>query len=66
QISWVFDLNFTPSFQAVHRRKYINQIEATLPQSKEITEAVKKAYHYVESHLLNPGILDIPLFQTIV
>ena len=66
QISWVFDLNFTPSFQAVHRRKYINQIEATLPQSKEITEAVKKAYHYVENHLLNPGILDIPLFQTIV
>jgi hypothetical protein len=37
-----------------------------LPQSKEITEAVKQAYNYVENHLLDPGISDIPLFQTIV
>jgi hypothetical protein len=63
QISWVFDLNFVPSFQAVHRRKYINQIEATLPQSKEIREAVKQAYNYVEKHLLNPEMADIPLCQ---
>ncbi|PQP32681.1 HD family phosphohydrolase, partial [Desulfobacteraceae bacterium SEEP-SAG10] len=35
QISWVFDLNFVTSFQAVKTRAYIEQIEATLPHSKE-------------------------------
>ncbi|RZB34806.1 MAG: hypothetical protein SRB1_00574 [Desulfobacteraceae bacterium Eth-SRB1] len=50
QISWVFDLNFTPSFQAVQKRRYIEQIEATLPQSKNITEAVGQAHDYVLKH----------------
>ncbi|MFV9692047.1 MAG: hypothetical protein ACNY01_13950, partial [Desulfobacteria bacterium] len=47
QISWVFDLNFTPSFQAVQKRRYIEQIEATLPQSKDITKAIGQAHDYV-------------------
>lgn len=51
QISWVFDLNFVPSFQAVKTREYIEQIEATLPHSKEITEAVSHAHDYVNRHL---------------
>ncbi|MBW1759174.1 MAG: HD family phosphohydrolase, partial [Deltaproteobacteria bacterium] len=48
QIGWVFDLNFTPSFQAVQKYKYIQQIAATLPQSKEIAAAVKEAEAYVK------------------
>jgi hypothetical protein len=51
QISWVFDLNFAPSFQAVKTRGYIEQIEATLPISKEITAAVSHARDYVNRHL---------------
>ncbi len=51
QISWVFDLNFVPSFQAVKTRKYIEKIEAALPHSKEITEAVSHAHDYVSRHL---------------
>lgn len=51
QISWVFDLNFTPSFQAVKDREYLEKIEATLPQSKEISVAVKHALDYVARHL---------------
>ncbi|MGD2030731.1 MAG: HD domain-containing protein [Desulfobacterales bacterium] len=51
QISWVFDLNFAPSFRAVKTREYIEQIEATLPHSKEITEAVSHAHDYVNRHL---------------
>ncbi len=47
QIGWVFDLNFTPSFQAVQRHKFIQQIAATLPQSKKIAAAVKEAEAYV-------------------
>lgn len=48
QISWVFDLNFAPSFKAVKELEYIEKIEATLPHSKEITAAVKNAHDYVE------------------
>ncbi|MBT8373578.1 MAG: HD family phosphohydrolase, partial [Deltaproteobacteria bacterium] len=51
QISWAFDLNFAPSFQAVEHRKYLRQIEATLPQSPDIEDAVAMAHGYVKSHL---------------
>jgi len=51
QISWVFDLNFAPSFKAVENRKYLKQIEATLPQSPDIADAVALAQSYVKSHL---------------
>lgn len=51
QISWVFDLNFAHSFRAVKTCEYIEQIEATLPHSKEITEAVIQAHDHVNSHL---------------
>ena len=51
QISWAFDLNFTPSFQAVEHRKYLRQIEATLPQSPDIENAVAMVHSYVKSNL---------------
>ncbi len=51
QISWVFDLNFASSFKAVENRKYLFQIEATLPQSPDIVDAVAIAHSYVKSHL---------------
>ena len=51
QISWVFDLNFTPSFRSVENRKYLHQIEATLPQSPDIEDAIAMAHSYVKSHL---------------
>jgi len=47
-VSWVFDLNFVPSFQEAQNRNYIGQIEKALPQSKEVTEAVKQARDYIE------------------
>ena len=51
QISWVYDLNFIPSFRMVKACKYIEQIEAALPYSKEITETVLHAHDYVNRHL---------------
>ena len=48
QISWVFDLNFAPSFKAVQKRNYLELIKATLPESKDIHEAVKEAQDYVD------------------
>jgi hypothetical protein len=51
QISWVYDLNFVPSFRMVKACEYIEQIEAALPYSKEITETVLHAHDYVNRHL---------------
>ena len=51
QISWVYDLNFVPSFRTIKTCEYIEQIEAALPNSKEITEAVLFAHDYVNRHL---------------
>jgi hypothetical protein len=51
QISWVYDLNFVPSFQTVNKKKYIEKLEEALPQSKEIKEVVKLAHNHVISFL---------------
>lgn len=55
QIGWVYDLSFVPAFQVVQRHNIIERIEAALPQSKEITEAVSHAKDYVKMRLQNPG-----------
>ncbi|MDL1969187.1 MAG: HD domain-containing protein [Deltaproteobacteria bacterium] len=52
QIGWVYDLNFVPSFQTVQNRKYIEKLEETLPESKEIKEAVQQAHDHVNSFVL--------------
>ncbi|MBW1741259.1 MAG: HD domain-containing protein [Deltaproteobacteria bacterium] len=46
QISWIYDVNFNPTFRAVHERQYMEKIAATLPQTREISEvlAVVQAY----------------------
>jgi hypothetical protein len=51
QISWVYDLNFVPSFRTVQNRKYIEKIEETLPQSIKIKEAIQHAHDHVNSFL---------------
>lgn len=51
QISWVFDINFIPSFRAVKNNNFIDMLEDTLPKVSEITGAVKIARDYVNSKL---------------
>jgi hypothetical protein len=48
QISWVFDLNFRPTYRAVYERQYVERIAATLPQTREISEVVAKVQGYVK------------------
>jgi hypothetical protein len=54
QISWVFDINFIPSFRAIEKNNFIDMIEETLPKVKEITGAVKIARDHVDSMLVTP------------
>jgi hypothetical protein len=48
QLSWVYDLNFKPSFRLLIERDYLNRIISTLPQTREILNAslsLKKFVH---------------------
>jgi len=51
QISWVFDLNFQPTFRAVHERRYVERIAAVLPQAGEIQELVAIVQEYIDEQL---------------
>lgn len=51
QISWVYDLNFTPAFRALKKRAYIERIASELPQTPEIIAAVKKTRSFIQSAL---------------
>ena len=48
QISWVFDVNFRPTFRVVHERKYVEKIAAYLPQTREIQQIVAMVRAYLE------------------
>ncbi|MCG2720404.1 MAG: HD domain-containing protein [Thermodesulfovibrionales bacterium] len=52
QLSWVFDLNFRPSFQILKERDYINRIAAHLPQTEEINKVIVFLKEYVQEKLL--------------
>jgi HD-GYP domain-containing protein (c-di-GMP phosphodiesterase class II) len=48
-IGWVYDLNFKPTYRAVRRRRYVQSIAETLPQSPEVNEIVSIALTHVAS-----------------
>lgn len=51
QIGWVYDLNFSRTFQIVRENKYIEKIrEALPPGSLRSTEVYEKALSYLESN----------------
>ncbi|MEW6569977.1 MAG: HD domain-containing protein [Nitrospirota bacterium] len=51
QLSWIFDLNFTPSFKLLSERKYIDRIIAHLPQTDEIQQASLFLKDFVEKRI---------------
>jgi len=53
QISWVFDINYIPSFRLIRKNNYIDLFKETLPKKKKISEAIKIACNYVDSRLIN-------------
>ena len=38
QLSWVFDLNFLPSFTLLGENNYIERLAASLPRTKDIRD----------------------------
>ncbi|NVL90115.1 MAG: HD domain-containing protein [Desulfobacterales bacterium] len=47
-ISWIFDLNFKPTFRAAQKRRYIEKIAATLPHTREIEQLVAMVQAYLK------------------
>jgi putative nucleotidyltransferase with HDIG domain len=51
QMGWVFDVNFSRTFQLIHERHYIELIRDALPRSKTISEIYFTVRSYLEEHV---------------
>ncbi|ACN13593.1 HD domain protein [Desulforapulum autotrophicum HRM2] len=50
QISWVFDLNFTPTIDRVKDRHYIEKIASTMPQCPDLSTALDHVFNHMDTH----------------
>ena len=53
QLSWLYDINFKPSFQLFLERDYLNRIIAQLPQSEEIQKLSLFLENFIKKKLQN-------------
>jgi len=53
QLSWLYDLNFKPSFQLFLERDYMNRITAQLPQTKEIQRVLRSLEEFINHRFKN-------------
>ena len=60
QISWIFDLNFSPSIQWVKQRKYIDKIAEVLPDTPRVKTAISQVYQYMNSRVPLNGSYQNP------
>ncbi len=52
QFSWVFDINFKPSFEIVFKNRFLEKIYDTLPKNDIIIEIYRKIKVYAENRLM--------------
>ena len=50
QIGWIYDINFTPAFKCVKKRKYLEMIRDVLPESKKVERIFSVAQSYLNEH----------------
>lgn len=59
QLSWVFDLNFQPTFRRILERRVIERIENRLPRIQQVVRLAGKARDFVRaSAMAGEGTLD--------
>jgi hypothetical protein len=51
QLSWLYDLNFTPSFQLFSERDYLSRMTSQLPQTGEIQEIARSLENFIKQRL---------------
>ena len=53
QLSWVYDLNFKPSFKMLVEKRYLEKIYSTLPKNDTVIQIYRKVKVFVENKLLS-------------
>lgn len=53
QLTWVYDLNFSTSFEMLVERDLIRRLSETLPATDEITQAVQAVQQYADTRVRN-------------
>ena len=53
QLSWLYDLNFTPSFQLFSERDYLSRMTAHLPQTEDIQKIARSFENFIAERLKN-------------
>lgn len=53
QISWLFDVNFTRTFEIIKERSYIEKIFNTLPQDDKIVKVKDNIFEYLYKELVD-------------
>jgi len=51
QLSWLYDLNFAPSFQLFRERDYLSRMTAHLPQAEEIQKVSRSLKGFVDKKI---------------
>jgi len=55
QMSWVFDVNFRPTFEILKERDDIGALAATMPDSPLLRQAVSFVNEHIDRQLVNSG-----------
>jgi hypothetical protein len=50
-LGWVYDINFTPTFNRLKRRRHLETIFELLPDTPDVRKARDKIFKYVDSRL---------------
>ena len=56
QLSWVYDLNFKPSFEVLLQKRYLEKIYGSLPKNDLIIQIYRKVKVYTENKLLEKKV----------
>ncbi len=51
QLGWVYDINFTPTFERIAEQKYLEQIAEYLPKTPQTEKAIEQVLKYVDEHI---------------
>ncbi|MGM0621968.1 MAG: HD domain-containing protein [Bacteroidota bacterium] len=52
QLSWVYDINFKPSFELIFRNRFLEKIYSTMPKNDRIIEIYRKVKVFAENKLM--------------
>jgi len=53
QLSWVYDINFKPSFKLLMEKRYLEKIYSTLPKNDTVIQIYRKVKVFVENKILS-------------